>query len=116
MLHDVNENRGIDVDELFMKCTNRQKKNSSLIDLFDICVVEWGGKIIDYNPDYRYVYFENIKEFYKRGLTELIMPNEWECVEYNWILKDEYIDMLPNIIMQFNKICKFKVMWNIQQK
>ena len=84
-------------------------KYRNLIDLFDVAKDSLGGKIIDYNPDYRYVYFENVKEYYVHGRIDVIMPTEWECVQYNWIEKNEYIDVVPNWIYQFNKFSQIKL-------
>lgn len=97
-------------DVLFDSYPSRRRvKIPSLIDLFDLAQESCGGKIIDYNPDYRYVYFDNLKEFYKHGRIGVIMPTEWECVQYNWVNKNEYADMLCNWVYQFNKFCKVKL-------
>ena len=102
----------VPIDEALSEIQTKVKEKSKITTftkLLKLCSDECHFGVMDINSNYRYTFFENMKELIQGETLTILMPASNEDMFINWISIDEYKENLPQWIHQFNSFSPLKI-------
>lgn len=105
----VDEHLLIQIDDYGEEETEmkRSRHINTFEKLLKACETECDIGVFDANADYRYQFFENVKNLIVDEYIELILPDRLCDKDVCWVRVEDYIENLHEWIAQFNKFSKY---------
>ena len=93
------------------KDTHQQRKLTvnTFAKLISVCMNECYFGVLDINGNYRYTFFENMKQLIVEEKLDVLMPDKLEDYDFVWITIEDYMENLPVWVSQFNSFSDIKI-------
>ena len=93
------------------KDTHQQRKLTvnTFAKLISVCMNECHFGVLDINGNYRYTFFENMKQLIVEEKLDILMPDKFEDYDFVWITVEDYMENLPVWVSQFNSFSDIKI-------